>query len=145
MTLHLIKLCVGVESVGHLALLQGRRLEAAARRGEPRVLRHLTRNTPRQAEALLDGGSLYWVIRGFVRVRQRLIALEPAVNAEGAARCALVYEPRHIRTEWRSHRPFQGWRYLKPEDAAPDAKLGFEIADDLPNEMAVELRELGLL
>jgi len=145
MTLHLIKLCVGVESVSHLAGLQAGRLEAPRRRGEPKVLRHLTRNTPREAEALLDGGSLYWVIRGFVRVRQRLIAFETKVNADGAPRCVLVYDPRHIRTEWYSRRPFQGWRYLKPEAAPPDARAGSEIADDLPNEMAVELRELGLL
>ncbi len=145
MTLHLIKLAVGVESVRHLAELQARRLEEARQRGEPLLLRHLTRNMPRQREALLDGGSLYWVIRRFVRVRQRLIAFEKAVNAQGAPCCALVYDPRHTRTEWRPHRPFQGWRYLKPEDAPPDAKAGAGDADHLPIEMALELRELGLL
>ena len=145
MTLNLIKLCVGIESVGHLAEVQAGRLEAARRRGEPEVLRHLTRNAPREREALLDGGSLYWVIRGFVRVRQRLVAIEKATNAEGAPRCALVYDPEHIRTEWRSQRPFQGWRYLKPQDAPPDAKPGAWDADHLPTEMAIELRELGLL
>ena len=145
MTLHMIKLAVGVESIGHLAEVQARRLETARQRGEPPLLRHLTRNAPRQREALLDGGSLYWVVRGFVRVRQRLIAIETAVNARGAQCCALVYDPGHTRTEWRPHRPFQGWRYLKPEDAAPDARAGAGDADHLPIEMALELRDLGLL
>ena len=145
MTLHMIKLAVGVESVRHLAELQARRLESARRRGEPALLRHLTRNAPRQRQELLDGGSLYWVIRGFVRVRQRLIAIEEAVNARGLPCCALVYDPEHTRTEWRPHRPFQGWRYLKPEDAVADARIGAADADHLPPEMAIELRQLGLL
>ena len=145
MTLHMIKLAVGIESVRHLAEVQARRLEQARQRGEPAVLRHLTRNAPRQRHELLDGGSLYWVIRGFVRVRQRLIAIEEAVNARGVPCCALVYDPRHTRTEWRPHRPFQGWRYLKAEDAAPDARTGAGDADHLPTEMVVELRDLGLL
>ena len=85
------------------------------------------------------------VIRGFVRVRQRLTAIETALNAQGAPRCALIYDPEHIRTEWRPQRPFQGWRYLRPEDAPPDARLGAGDADHLPTEMVVELRDLGLL
>ena len=145
MTLNLIKLCVGIENVRHLAEVQARRLDHAAQQGEPRVLRHLTRNRPRESEALLDGGSLYWVIRGFVRVRQRLTTIETALNAQGAPWCALIYDPEHIRTEWRPQRPFQGWRYLRPEDAPPDARLGAGDADHLPTEMVVELRDLGLL
>lgn len=145
MSLHLIKLCVGIDSVSHLAEVQARRLEAARRRGEPARLSHFTRNTPRRSQALLDGGFLYWVIRGFVRVRQRLIAIEPAVNDQGVPRCALIYDPRHTRTEWRPHRPFQGWRYLKADDAPPDARAGAGDADHLPTEMVIELRELGLL
>ncbi len=145
MTVHLIKMCVGVDSVEHLAGLQARRLAQARKRGDPPALRHFTRNSPRRAGELLDGGSLYWVIRGFVRVRQKLVAIEPMADAEGRRRCALGMEPRLIRTELRAHKPFQGWRYLPVEEAPPDVSLFVTDNGDLPREMAEELKILGLL
>lgn len=145
MTVHLIKLCVGIDDVGHLARLQAGRLAEARRRGEEAELKHVTRNTPRQASEILDGGSLYWVIRGFVRVRQEVIAIRPAEKADGRPACALVLDPKLVRTELRSFRAFQGWRYLAPEDAPPDAGLFDEADDDVPAELAAELKGLGLL
>ena len=143
MTIHLIKLCVGVEDVAHLEQLQALRLRQAREAGGPAQLRHITRHTPRRAAELLDGGSLYWVIKGFIRVRQRIIGIEPVKDADGP-RCALVRDPELVPTEARARRPFQGWRYLRPEDAPPDA-VGRVDTADIPAEMAAELRELGLL
>ena len=145
MTVHLIKLCVGIDDVGHLARLQAGRLAEARRRGDTAELKHVTRNTPRQASEILDGGSLYWVIRGFVRVRQEVIAIRPAEKADGRPACALVLDPKLVRTELRSFRAFQGWRYLAPEDASPDAGLFDEADGDVPAELAAELKGLGLL
>ena len=145
MTIHLIKLCVGVDDIGHLARLQAGRLAEARRRGEAAELKHVTRNTPRQASEILDGGSLYWVIKGFVRVRQAVINLRPAEKADGRPACALVLDPKLVRTELRGFRAFQGWRYLAPEDAPPDAGPFDEDDDDVPAEMAAELKGLGLL
>lgn len=145
MTLHLIKLCVGIDDVDHLARVQARRLADAKKRGEPAVLRHFTRMTPRRRDELLDGGSLYWVIKGVVRVRQRLVGIEDGVNARGQPCCVLLYDPRHVRTQPRAHRPFQGWRYLKPDDAPPDLGRKGMGEDELPAEMAAELRGLGLI
>jgi hypothetical protein len=144
MTVHLVKLAVGIDDVPHLAEVQAKRLANAKARGEPAVLRHLTRHAPRRAEELLDGGSLYWVIKGFVRARQRLIGFESAVKADGHPACALLLDPTLARTRLRSFRAFQGWRYLRTEDAPPDIIAGADTAD-VPDDMATELKSLGLL
>ncbi len=113
--------------------------------GEGGVLRHITRNVPRRAVELTLGGSMYWVIRGYIRVRQAITAVESTVNAEGRAACALILEPNLVRVVSRRHRAFQGWRYLEVGDVPPDAGELSSGIDDLPDGMAEELRDLGLL
>lgn len=145
MTVHLIKLCVGIDDVDHLAQVQKARLAAKRRAGEPEHLIHVTRSFPRQAESVLDGGSMYWVIKGIIRVRQRILALHETVNGQGKPACGIVLEPLHVQTERRNFRAFQGWRYLKPEDAPRDlSETGAEAAQ-LPDKLSAELRELGLI
>ena len=100
--------------------------------------------TPRRADELLDGGSIYWIIKGYVQARQRLLAIEPIVDKQGRPDNLLILHPKLIRTAPRAHRPFQGWRYLAAKDAPADLdSLGKAAA--MPPEMAAELRELGLL
>ena len=142
MTLHLIKLCVGVDSVAELAAWQKGRLKELKKKKRPLVLMHVTRQTPKRAKELLDGGSLYWVIKGHIAVRQRLVALKP-VTKNGTPHCGLVYEPKLILTVRRFRRPFQGWRYLEAKDAPPDARDLKGI--NLPEALKIELAELGLL
>ena len=142
MTLHLIKLCVGVDSVEELAAWQKGRLKELKRKKRPPVLMHVTRQTPKRAKELLDGGSLYWVIKGHIAVRQRLVALKP-VTKNGTPHCGLVYEPKFVLTVRRFRRPFQGWRYLEGKDAPPDARDLKGI--NLPEALKIELAELGLL
>ena len=144
MTLHLIKLCVGAESIESLAQWQKGRLADLKKKGRKPELTHVTRQTPKRAEELLDGGSLYWVIRGSIAVRQRLIDIRPARAKDGIPRCALVYDPELVPTIRRARRPFQGWRYLKHEDAPPDAR-GFKGGKGLPEDLRIELAELGIL
>ncbi len=148
MSVHLIKMCVGVESVAHLAQLQAARLCQAADQGQALRLCHYTRHMPRRAPELLTGGSLYWVIKGFVRVRQRLIHIERGVSPpgkeEGKPACALVLDPGLVGTRPRATRAFQGWRYLIPQDAPPDLDPAAD-PGGLPREMEEELRSLGLL
>jgi len=141
-TLHLIKLCVGAESIADLAAWQKKKLAGRKKRGEAAEMRHLTRQTPKRAEELLDGGSLYWVIKGQIAVRQRLKALRPAVK-NGAPHCALILDPVLVPVMRRFHRPFQGWRYLDPGDAPRDLRKGERRA--LPEELHAELAALGLL
>ena len=145
MTVNLIKLCVGIDDVEHLARAQQARLDDAREAGQPAVLRHVTRNTPRRKKEVLDGGSLYWVIRRVVIVRQRIIGLESFQREDGRPACAIILDPAHVRTEPRKFRAFQGWRYY-PEDDAPRDLIGPNgDGAELPFEMAAELRDLGLI
>lgn len=145
MAVNLIKLCVGIDDVAHLADVQSRRLEQKRKSGEPPELMHITRSFPRRAQEVLDGGSIYWVIKGVIRVRQRIIDLREATNAKGKPACAIVYDPEHFQTERRSFRAFQGWRYLTQADAPKDLGESAAGAENLPENMADELRELGLI
>lgn len=139
--LHLVKLAVGIRDVAHLREVQRNRLRESAER--PPRLRHRTRNRPVRAEEVLAGGSMYWVVRGVVAVRQRILGFEEDPAPDGRKPCAIVLDPELVATEPRPHRPFQGWRYLDPGRAPPDRRG--RIPDDLPAAMERDLRELGLL
>ena len=143
MPLHIIKLCVGCESLSDLAAWQKQRLKEKRAKGQKPELMHVTRMTPKRAEEVLDGGSLYWVIKGQIAARQKLLDLKP-VQKEGKPHCALVYEPKLIPVLRRHHRPFQGWRYFDPRDAPPDAR-GTRGLEALPEKLQTELVNLGLL
>lgn len=143
MSLHLIKLCVGADSLEDLAGWQKKRLAERKKKKQPLELQHITRMTPKRKDELLDGGSLYWVIKGYVTARQRLIDLRP-VTREGKPHCALVYDPELVPVVRRFHRPFQGWRYLPPSDVPRDIR-DLKGGKNMPPELKAELAELGLL
>lgn len=145
MPLHLVKLSVGAESVKDLEGWIKARVKHAAANGQPRRHVHVTRMTPKREEELLDGGSIYWVIKGQIAARARLMAIEPFRDKDGVARCRLVMEPKLIPVVPRPMRPFQGWRYLKPADAPPDLGKRGDGLVDMPEEMRRELRDLGLI
>jgi hypothetical protein len=144
MTLHLIKLCVGVDSIDDLARWQKGRLAELKKKGRELELVHVTRQTPKRVEELLDGGSLYWVIKGQISVRQPLIDIRPARARDGIPRCALVYGPELVPTLRRAHRPFQGWRYFKPQDAPQDVRA-LKGGRGLPDDLKIKLAALGIL
>jgi len=144
MPLHLVKMCVGIDSVAALNARIERMLADRQARGLAAEQTHTTRMQPKRAAEILDGGSLYWVIKGAVQARQRLLALRPVVDGDGIGRCQLVLEPVAVPTETQPRRPFQGWRYLDAADAPPDlAAIGDAVG--LPPALARELKELGLL
>ena len=145
MTLHLVKLCVGVDTVEELRDWIGFRLAEKRRAGEPAEHFHVTRMTPRRSGELLDGGSLYWVIRGNIQARQRLLELRPIVDKEGIRRCKLMLEPKLTLTEWQPRRAFQGWRYLAAREAPRDLAGDPARLMALPPGLRRELAELGLL
>lgn len=138
MTLHLMKLCVGADSMEDLALWQDQRLRAR------QDLAHVTRMMPKHAPEILAGGSLFWIIKGQMRVRQRITAIEPFVDRDGISRCALHFDALLVPVRPVPRRPFQGWRYLAAGDAPPDLPAGFA-GDGMPEAMRVELSALGLL
>lgn len=144
MTLHLIKLCVGCDSVEDLEEWIEYRLEEKRRNGQPVEYFHTTRMVPKRTDDLARGGSLYWVIKGQVQCRQRLLEVRPFTDGEGIGRCHLVLEPKVVRTQWHPKRAFQGWRYLKAKEAPADLPDDADIAA-MPGPLRSELAELGLL
>ena len=143
MPLHLLKLCVGCDSVDDLAEWQAARLAEARAAGTPPFAFHVTRMWPRREAELVDGGSLYWVIRGRVLVRQPILGLDPRAGADGIPRCAIRLDPALARTLPQPRRAFQGWRYLRPQDAPGDLPAG--AAAEMPPRLALELAEIGVL
>ena len=139
MTLHLIKLSAGCQALEQLESWQASRLEAHGR------LFHRTRMRPRRGEEILDGGSIYWVIKGEVRARQPVLGIEPETGEDGIVRTLLLLRPGLVRTLPQARRAFQGWRYLEPGAAPPDLGAAAEDFAGMPPEMAAELRQLGLL
>jgi hypothetical protein len=142
MVLHIVKLAVGVEDITHLVQQQKARMKRDG------ALVHTTRNTPIKSGEILDGGSIFWVIKRFVRVRQRIIGIETEVNSEGRRLCSFVLDRELVKTELKEFRAFQGWRYLRdgetPSDLNKIEKSG-TVIEDLPVDMQVELKTLGLL
>ena len=141
---HLIKLAVGVDDVAHLERIQEARRAAARASGQPPIARHVTRSRPKRAAEVLAGGSMYWVVRGLLQVRQRIVSLEAVTGDDGVPRCAIGLDDSLVRVLPRPCRPFQGWRYLDPADAPPDLD-GTGETDEMPPHLVAELRELGLL
>ena len=137
--LHLLKMAVGVGDIDELRRIRKQRVKE---RGGNWVY---TRNHPRRAEEVLAGGSIYWVIRGQIRVRQRITGFRSERDDNGRAYCLIVVDPELVPTLLRPWRPFQGWRYLTPADAPSDASLGPGAIARMPERMLAELRALGLL
>lgn len=145
MALHLIKLCVGADSIRDLQDWIKERLAEKRRRKQTPEHIHTTRMMPTRADELLDGGSLYWVIRGEIACRQALADIRQYKDKEGVRRCQLVLSPKVVPVVPRPRGPFQGWRYLNGNDAPTDLTRGAKGLTKLPEELRRELRELGLL
>jgi hypothetical protein len=143
MTMHIIKLSVGPETLFDLAAWQTQRLSDMRRNRQKPELMHVTRSMPKRAPELLDGGSVYWVIKGWVCARQQLLELRPLLR-DGVPYCGLVYDKQLVRVRLQPRRAFQGWRYLEPKDAPPDIVKG-KGEEEVPDAMRRELSELGLL
>jgi len=134
---NLVKLCVGADSPDDLSGWQSKRFCAGQ-------VSHVTRMWPRREAELLAGGSIYWVFRGTILARQLVLGLEERIGEDNIRRCALLLDKTLIRTAAAPRRPFQGWRYLAPEDAPPDLPPGRDTDDALPPALAAELAEMGL-
>jgi hypothetical protein len=146
MPLHLIKLCVGCDSVKDLKEWVSERIKTAKKNGQPAHHIHITRMAPKRIEEVLAGGSLYWVIRGEIAAREKLIAIEPFRDRDGIGRCRLVMQPKVISVSPRPMRAFQGWRYFEADVAPPDlTKSAASGVAAMPEPMRRELRDLGLL
>jgi hypothetical protein len=131
MSLHMIKLCVGAATIQDL-------LDWRAGQAGPWQMH--TRQTPKRAEEMLAGGSLYRVFKGVILCRQKILAIDTV--GEGAnARCAVTLDEEVVQVAPTPRRAFQGWRYLEVKDAPPDLSDGE--AEPMPAELARQLREMG--
>jgi hypothetical protein len=146
MTLHLIKLCVGCDSVEDLAAWQVERLRQMKREGQKPELFHRTFQSPKRRDELLDSGSLYWVIKGLVQVRQRLIDIREGTKDDGSPCAMLILAKALIPVRPVPRRAFQGWRYLSTDEAPEDIIGGkTDSLAAMPPKLRKELAELGLL
>ncbi len=145
MALNILKLCVGCDSVEDLEAWVLHKLDERRRNGEPAEHWHTTRMVPTRGAEIMDGGSLYWVIKGSVQCRQAILDIRPFIDDEGIGRCRIVLDPKVVRTDWQPRRAFQGWRYLRPEDAPADLGTGRRGIAEMPPKLRQELAALGLL
>ena len=139
MTLHLIKLAARATGVDDLINWQTYVRET---HGE---LFHTTRMMPKRVNELLDDGSIYWVIKRKIRVRQTILDIQPFTDEAGIKRCHIFLDPELIATRQQLRRPFQGWRYLPASDAPEDMPKVAEGDDELPEHLKAELMALGLM
>lgn len=138
--INILKLCVGAESVEDLMDWQ-----VSQRHRWPKGCAvHITRMWPKRAAEVLNGGSLYWVIKGVILCRQRIVGLEQVTGEDGINRCAIVLDQEVVRTDAAPRRPFQGWRYFDPADAPRDIPKGRAAEEALPPGLAEAMAEFGL-
>ena len=141
----MLKLCVGIDTISELEDWIVEKRRRFAKPGRVYEHSHITRMAPKRADALLDGGSIYWVIKGQLACRQSLLAVRSFTDGEGIGRCQLVLDPVVVAVSPRPCRPFQGWRYLEPKDAPVDLGGEAHAVSALPEAMRRELVDLGLL
>jgi hypothetical protein len=133
---NLVKLCVGIDSV--------EALEKRQKRAGNTPPAHVTRMWPRREAEILAGGSLYWVMKGLIQARQKVIGLEERVGSDGVRRCALLLEPRIVRVEPAPRRPFQGWRYLTLDQTPRDLPERRPEEGALPASLLAALADIGV-
>lgn len=146
MTLHMIKLCVGAHAIEDLAHWQQGRIAARKKAGKSALAYHTTYQTPKRQDDLLDGGSLYWVMKGIVTVRQRFAGFEDGSKEDGTPCCVMLLEPELVPVHPVPRRAFQGWRYLALDDAPADLAAGAgDAIAAMPARLRKELADLCLI
>ena len=141
MTVHLQKLSVGSESVQTLADWQKHVVQRRQQQGLSAHHIHVTRMFPKRREEILDGGSIYWVIKGNILCRNRIVGLEETTK-NGHRACGILMDPELILVAPKPRRAFQGWRYLQDGDQPADL-TGVEADADLPAAFVAKLIDLG--
>ena len=138
--INIVKLSVGTDDVAGLAAWQMTK-RAKAPDGMPQ---HVTRMWPKRADEVLNGGSIYWVIKGVILCRQKILRLDEKIGADGIRRCAIVSDPQLVRVAATPKRAFQGWRYFQPSDAPADLTDGAQAEEPLPPELSKALAAIGV-
>lgn len=146
MPLHMIKLCVGATSIEDLATWQAANRQFKPKGGGPLRVFHTTLQRPKRDAEMIAGGSLYWVIKGIVQARQRILGFDQGQKDDGSACTLILLDPEIVPVRPVPRKAFQGWRYLTPEDAPPDLASGkHDGLANMPQHMRKELASLGLI
>jgi len=141
--LHIIKLCVGAQNVTELYNWQKNRIIFVEKFEDP-VTFIITRMRPKKEKELLNGGSIYWVFKGLILARQKIIGFNNIIGEDNILRCKIILNSQIILTDSQQKRPFQGWRYFKQEEIPNDRELYSEDKIELPLELQKELSEIGI-
>ena len=143
---NIVKLAVGVQSVEELVLIQKRFLNQPGAQTS-KGFYHSTKLMPKKHEAIVKSGSLYWVIKGVICARQKILSITKQEDPDGIKRCKIFLDNSIIKTAPVRKKPFQGWRYLKknrtPADITDPLTTTFD--DDIPLKVQQQLLEVGLL
>ncbi|MEJ6399103.1 DUF1489 family protein [Yoonia sp. 208BN28-4] len=139
-TVNMLKLSVGTEDVAGLEAWQAQK-RVRTPDGFPR---HITRMWPKREAEIVNGGSIFWVIKGVILARQKIVRLDEYIGADGIRRCAIVSDPKLVRVAATPKRAFQGWRYLPVEDAPADLPDGRQDEEALPPELSKALADIGI-
>jgi hypothetical protein len=143
MAINIVKLCVGAASIDDLVNWQERQARMRTGLGiDPRPVCD-TRMTPKRGAEVTAGGSLYWVIKGVILVRQTIEDIVTFDDEAGRSRCELVLNPTLVRTAPQKRKAFQGWRYFEHKDAPADLTIATG-GEALPDGLRAELIELGV-
>lgn len=146
MTVHLIKLCVGAGSIEDLADWQRNHRTRHWQTVGRTCAYHTTRHRPKRQTELVDGGSIYWIIKGVIQVRQHVLGFDHVKKDDGSSACALLLEPELVPVAPNPRRAFQGWRYLEPDDAPADlTSTTASGLGNMPHKLRRELAALCLI
>ena len=141
MTVHLVKMAVGISSVEHLKDMQKK-----CWADKDGIIHHFTRNKPKRSHELLDGGAIFWIIKGYIRVKQRVRGFNEIFDRNKKRRCRITLDPKLVRVEMLAHKPIQGWRYMEDDIAPAAVNANHAVCiDGFPDAMVEELKSLGLL
>lgn len=146
MHVNLLRTGVGVDSIEHLAEIQETYRYAIDENGDD-IAFFTTRNMPQRSNELLNGGSVYWIIKRLICVRQIITDIQQTTDDEGQRLCIISMKPQIMMVDPIPHKHIQGWRYLSPDKAPKDIRPYDKNTntDKLDPQMEKELRELGLL
>ena len=139
--INIVKICVGAKFVEELWFWQQEKL---SKNSNANIV-HVTRMRPRRENELLNGGSIYWVFKGYILARQRILSLDEVRTSDGVMKCSLVLDPDIYLTYPVKKRPFQGWRYLKEEDSPKDFEKFIPGNESFPKDLKLALSELGIV
>ncbi|MFL2801476.1 MAG: DUF1489 family protein [Paracoccaceae bacterium] len=140
---NLIKLCVGNQNVSDLYNSQKNRIIHHEKSDLPATF-FITRMRPKRENEILNGGSVFWVFKGLILARQKIIGFEDFVSKDTIKRCKIILDRKIILTDTHQKKPFQGWRYFKEQDAPKDREIFSEDKLQLPLKIEKELSEIGI-